>query len=74
MTSIHIDPGYANNTPGACRILLADLICLALRDEVDIITGDFDKSGSYLEEVVINAVMYHEEEKELPGELSNGTF
>ena len=46
--------------------MLADLVCLALRDEVDIITGDFNQAGGYLEEVVYNAVMYHENENNLP--------
>ena len=46
--------------------MLADLVCLALRDETDIITGDFNQTGGYLEEVVFNAVMYHEKENNLP--------
>ena len=45
--------------------MLADLVCLALRDETDIITGDFNQAGGYLEEVVFNAVMHQERENNL---------
>ena len=56
---------YANKTRGDCRKLLADLLGLALRDEVDIITGDWNQAGDYLEECMFNAVKYHEKENEM---------
>ena len=50
--SVHVNNDYANNTRGDCRKTLADLTCLALRDKVDIQTGDFNQAGGYLEECV----------------------
>ena len=52
--------------------MLADLICLALRDETDIVTGDFNQAGGYLEEVVFNAVKYHEKRTTSQEEPSSG--
>ena len=60
--SIHVNNDYANKTQCDGRKMLTDLVGLALRDETDIITGDFNQAGGYLEEVVYNAVMYHERE------------
>ena len=72
MISIHVDHEYANKTKGDCRKRLADLVCLALRDEVDIITGDFSQAGGYLGEVVFHAVMYHERGNNLPEGTKSG--
>ena len=64
--SIHVNNDYANKKRGDCRKMLADLICLALRDETEIVTGDFNQAGSYIEEIVFNAVMYHEKGEQPP--------
>ena len=48
--SVHIHNEHANKRREHGRKTVADMIGLALRDEVDIITGDWNQAGWYLEE------------------------
>ena len=57
-----------------CRISLADLIGLALRERADIMSGDFNQAGSYLEECVYWAVKYYAEEHGLPAATISWTI
>ena len=66
VVSVHMNNEHANRRRADCRISLADLVGLALRDKADIMSGDFNQAGSYLEECVYWAVRYYEEEHGLP--------
>ena len=46
----------------ACRQTLADFLALMLRDEVDIVTGDFNQASKFLGEVMTNVVDFYEEQ------------
>ena len=64
--SVHVNNEHANRRRAYCRLSLADLFGLALRDRTDIVSGDFNQVGQYLEECVYWAVRCHEEEHVLP--------
>ena len=52
---------HANTRRSHCRITVSDLFGLALRDRVDIISGDWNQSGHYLGERMYNAVKFYEQ-------------
>ena len=67
---VHVNNDHANKRREDCRKTMADLTGLALRDKVDIMTGDFNQAGGYLEECVFHAVKYHERQYGLePGTI-----
>ena len=48
--SVHIDHEHANERKEHCRTTVADFVGLALRDQADMMTGDFNQVGGDLEE------------------------
>ena len=67
---VHINNDHANKRRADCRKTCADLVGLALREQADIITGDWNQAGGYLEECVYHAVKYHEKQYNLdPGTI-----
>ena len=64
--SVHVNNKHANIRRADCRRTLASLVSLCLRDKIDIMAGDFNQAGWYLEECVYWAVKAYEEENNLP--------
>ena len=60
VVSVHMNNEHANRRRKDCRVTLSDLIGLALRDRADIMAGDFNQAGGYLEECIYWAVKYYE--------------
>ena len=51
---------HVNKKRGDGRVTTADLIGLGLRDKLDIMTGDWNQAGGYLEECCYHAVKFYE--------------
>ena len=49
---VHVNNVRANRRRADCRRTIADLVGLCLRDKVDIMAGDFNQAGWYLDECV----------------------
>ena len=66
--SVHLHNEHVNKRREHGRKTVADMIGLALRDEVDIVTGDWNQAGWYLEETTYWEVRLYEKSKGLtPG-------
>ena len=63
---VHVNNDHANKRRADCRTTCGGLIMLGLRDRVDIITGDFNQAGGYLEECCFYAVQLYEERNNMP--------
>ena len=72
--SVHVNNKHANIRRADCRRTLASLIALCLRDKVDIMAGDFNQAGWYLEECVYWAVRAYAQENNLPPETIQWTI
>ena len=68
--SVHCNNTHVNERRWDGRITVADLIGLGLRDKVDIMTGDWNQAGWYLEECTYWTVRYYEQKHGLtPGSV-----
>ena len=63
---VHVNNKHANLRREDCRYTCGDLIMLALRDHQDIITGDWNQAGNYLEECCYHAVRTYESRNNMP--------
>ena len=62
----HTHNDHANTRKVDGRVTVADLIGLALRDKLDILSGDWNQAGSYLKECCYHAVQCYEDSNNLP--------
>merc|ERR1712197_256943 len=68
---VHVNNDHANKRRQDCRYTCGDLITLGLRDQVGIMTGDWNQSGNYLEECCYHAVRNHERRNNMePGTIA----
>ena len=63
---VNVRNKHANLRREDCRYTCGDLIMLALRDRKDIITGDCNQAGNYLEECCYHAVRTYESRNNMP--------
>ena len=60
VASVHLNNDHANKNRIDGRTTLANFFILMLRDQVDLVSGDWDQGGGYLGECVKHAVRFHE--------------
>ena len=66
IVAVHVDRVHAYLRQEDCRFTVGDLITLALRDHIDIITGDWNQASEYLEECCFCAVRTYELHNNMP--------
>ena len=59
--TVHLNNDHVNKRRQDGRTTVADLVGLALRDKVDIVTGDWNQAGWYLEESTYWSVRAYEQ-------------
>ena len=63
--SVNVNNDHANTRKEHCRTTVDDISGLVLRGQVDIVTGDWNQAGGYLEECTYHVVKFYETERSL---------